>query len=616
MPDTLDSTGLTVKTLTEISDELKDDFRDIYGSDINVDQNSPDGQMINIYAQGGVDYREQLTSIYNSFDPDNAVGTTLDARVRLNNIERRGGSYTIQPIDITVSQTVSLDGLDDEENDLNGTGYTIEDTAGNQYILIDSVVLTPGTVSKNFRAKEIGQIESTINTITTQVTIILGVTSVNNSSAALSVGENEETDGELRVRRSASIGINANGYLNGLQAKLLNISGVIDAKVYENISNVTDSDGIPGHSIWAIVEGGGNTNIGTAIYESKTDGCGMKGDATPPLNCTCYALYDSDINLTYGLGVLTGTGTGSPTVSGGNLDLRGGAIKAVSYSATLNADFTQTGTVRINIIPNYSGTPASDQYLFSISNGVTLNNLIELYHNTAGNLFINIFDSSGVAIISTSNGSWSPTAGALYEVELNMDITAGATRVFINGIQVSATYVQTGTRTSTADTFIIGNSRFLGATSDFQIPDIGVFNAVQHTANYTPKNEYPDPSTNVVVPIATPANQIFEAKFTRPTAENLYIQFNLKQTIPNYSFDTDAIKAYIVANQSYGIGESAYTSTLTCIAQDGVDTNGGGGAVLALEISNNGSTWLDSLDTSTKDRQFTLDVSNISITVI
>ena len=70
MPDVLDATGLTTKTLSELLAELVAAFKVIYGPNINVDQNSPDGQSLNIYSQGGVDYRELLTSIYNSFDPD------------------------------------------------------------------------------------------------------------------------------------------------------------------------------------------------------------------------------------------------------------------------------------------------------------------------------------------------------------------------------------------------------------------------------------------------------------------------------------------------------------------------------------------------------------------
>ena len=191
MTDVLNEGGLTVKTLSEIITELEDGFRDIYGSDINVDQNSPDGQLINIMAQTMIDIRELAVAINNGFDPDQAVGVVLDQRVAINNIQRQGGTFTIQPIDITVDRTVDLDGLDDDFNLIDGEGYTVQDADGNEFILVDSTTITAGSHSLNFRAREIGQVETTIGTITEPVTYVLGVTTINNSTGAIVTGKQE-----------------------------------------------------------------------------------------------------------------------------------------------------------------------------------------------------------------------------------------------------------------------------------------------------------------------------------------------------------------------------------------------------------------------------------------
>ena len=78
MTDSFSSNGLQVSTNAELVENLTTSFQSIYGSDISVDQNSPDGQMINIFAQGQTDIRELLVQIYNSFDPDNCSGRLLD----------------------------------------------------------------------------------------------------------------------------------------------------------------------------------------------------------------------------------------------------------------------------------------------------------------------------------------------------------------------------------------------------------------------------------------------------------------------------------------------------------------------------------------------------------
>lgn len=277
MPDIIDATGLTVKTANEIKADLETGLQNIYGSDINLDQNSPDGQLVGIVTQMAVDIRELLVSVNNSFDPDRAVGTLLDERVVINNIARAGGTYTIQPVEITVDRTVTLQGLDSAFNDVNGTGYTIQDDSGNQFILIDTITLTAGMTEIDFRAKEIGLVETVVGTITNPVTIVLGVTVIDNTSAPLQIGQAQETDAQLRTRRQQSVALSSTGYLNGLLGDVLALDGVTDAKLYENYSDTIDGDGIPAHGTWLIVEGGANTDIANIYYENKSYGSNMKG---------------------------------------------------------------------------------------------------------------------------------------------------------------------------------------------------------------------------------------------------------------------------------------------------------------------------------------------------
>ena len=47
----LDANGLTIDSLEEIITALEDGYKVIYGNDINVASNTPDGQQINISAQ-------------------------------------------------------------------------------------------------------------------------------------------------------------------------------------------------------------------------------------------------------------------------------------------------------------------------------------------------------------------------------------------------------------------------------------------------------------------------------------------------------------------------------------------------------------------------------------
>lgn len=396
MPNTFDANGLQVKTLSEVTAALQADFKAIYGSDINLDQNSPDGQLIGIFAQAIVDQLELLVEINNSFNPDTAIGVILDQRCAINNIQRAGGTYTIINLDITADRTLILQGLDADFNNINGTGYTVQDNAGNQFILVDSVTILAGTTTLEFRAQKIGAVNTTINTITTQTTVILGITAVNNPNVPLSIGQNQETDAQFHIRRQQSVANATTGYLNGILGNILALPGVTSAKIYENVTNSTDGDSIPAHGMWLIVEGGANTDIANVIYERKSYGANM------------------------------------------------------------------VGAVSVDI----------------------------------------------------------PTAS--------------------------------------------------GAT--------------------------------------------FTALFDRPSSENLYIKFNIQPTIAGQTFDDAAIKTYIVANLIYTIGQSADIYQIGLVAKAAIDATSGGGIPTEVLISVDGSTWVDFLATSTKDKEWALSTARIAIT--
>lgn len=280
MTDVLDENGLQVSTSQELLDALVVAFQAIYGSDTNLDQSSPDGQLLNIFTQAGVDIRELLTQIYNSFDVDNCSGAVLDSRCAINNIFRKGATWTIVPIDITVDRSVTLQGLDDNFNDVNATAYTIQDNVGNEFLLVSSQQLAAGTHRVLFRAKDLGAVQTSINTITTPVTVVLGVTAVNNPVAPTEVGEDEESDYDLKIRRRQSVAIGSSGYLNGLLASVLQLDGVTDAALYENYTGEVDENGTPAHCMWLVVEGGAAADIADAIYRKKSYGCNMRGDIT------------------------------------------------------------------------------------------------------------------------------------------------------------------------------------------------------------------------------------------------------------------------------------------------------------------------------------------------
>lgn len=286
MPNILDGNGLQVKSRDELVGYFTEKYQEIYGDDINLESNTPDGQMMNIYIQAILDQQDLAVQVFNSFDPDNAIGVVLDQRVTINGIQRQAATYTETDISLVLSESVNLYGLDGAEpgteRDDGNEVYTIADNAGNRWQLNTTQIgAGPGNVSYEFIAVTPGAQLTVPNTITVQVTVVLGVDSVNNPTTYTNLGENEESDAALRLRRQRSVSLASQGYLKGLIAALENVTGVTSAFVYENVTDVIDADGIPGHSIWVIIAGNPiDGDIAQAIYTKRNAGCGMKGDIT------------------------------------------------------------------------------------------------------------------------------------------------------------------------------------------------------------------------------------------------------------------------------------------------------------------------------------------------
>ena len=273
----IDETGIHTQTVTEIVAELENEYKRIYGQDINIGSDTPDGQRINIEAQAKADVLDFAVQIYNSFDVDAVEDVAQDRLYKINNIYRKSSEFSYVQVNVTTSGTVNLQGLDVNEE----SAYTVSDTNGNQFLLVDSVILNEGTTLLEFRAKDSGAVEVTPNTITNMVTIVAGVSGVSNPASQYITGAAQESNADFRIRRNKSTAISGKGFYDNLLGDLLSVPLVTAAEVYENDGNIME---IPQEAstsaIWCIVEGGLNEDIGQVIYANKTIGCKQVGNTT------------------------------------------------------------------------------------------------------------------------------------------------------------------------------------------------------------------------------------------------------------------------------------------------------------------------------------------------
>lgn len=281
MPNSIDSNGLQIATLSEILSTLTagttgyPGFQTIFPG-ANLQPNSPDSNLLNLFAQVIVDVEEFLQQVYDSFDPDLAIGPTLDMRCAINGVTRRAGTYTLQNVAVTATGAVTINGLDTAPSN----PFTVADNQGNQYQLIAAYTFSgAGTQSLAFQAVNIGAVQSSLNTITNILTVTAGITTVNNPADPTTVGTAEETDAQLKMRRTNSVANGSYSYLDGLASAILSVDGVSDVKILENDTGSTDLNGVPAHSIWIIValttRAGIGDEIAAQIYARKAPGCGQ-----------------------------------------------------------------------------------------------------------------------------------------------------------------------------------------------------------------------------------------------------------------------------------------------------------------------------------------------------
>jgi len=268
----IDGLGIHIDELNDIINDVNIAYRGIYGEDINLDQDTADGQTIGLFSKLHMDIQEAIVQVYDSRDPDTAQGTALDSIMKIAGLIRNGTTKSTVQVDITtIADNITL------PND-----YTLSDEL-NQIWIIDeeTIIASQGVQSVGFKAQDWGSVEALPNTITIPVTIIIGVDSVNNSIAA-TAGRDEETDSQARIRRNRSTEKPARSSLGSILASLFNdVDNVVDAVVYENQTDIYDAvRDINGNTIWAIVEGGLNNDIAEVLAKQKTVGADYKGSTT------------------------------------------------------------------------------------------------------------------------------------------------------------------------------------------------------------------------------------------------------------------------------------------------------------------------------------------------
>jgi hypothetical protein len=144
-------------------------------------------------------------------------------------------------------------------------------------------------------------------------------------------------------------------------------------------------------------------------------------------------------------------------------------------------------TIRMQYTPHYAGNPGVQLILWTHytipTNPSTSDNYAYLSNNAAGNLVLYV-KAAGVAVINAVVvGAYVAVSGQEDEIEVDLDLTGGTSRVFVNGVQLGGDIAAAGVR-AFGRFFSLGFTNYDDAERSFR--HVAIFPTIQHTANYVP----------------------------------------------------------------------------------------------------------------------------------
>jgi uncharacterized phage protein gp47/JayE len=283
--------GFVPKSLEDVLADVVTRQRADLGPDIDTSPFSVIGQLNGIFASKCVELWETGQELYDALDPDMASGVQQDALYSLTNTLRRGAKKS------TVTATVNLSAAT-----TIAAGAAVASVQGNsvaRFVNVEPMLNAggaPADVEVLFESQEFGPVVANATTLNVIETFIAGWNSITNPDDA-ALGSFVETDAAYRIRRLNELAAPGGGTVSGIRADLSRVPDVLAVAVLENVTDVTTSDGLPPHSIEAIVRGGDAQAIGESIAVNKVGGIQTHGTEPPVMviddQGTTYPIYFS-----------------------------------------------------------------------------------------------------------------------------------------------------------------------------------------------------------------------------------------------------------------------------------------------------------------------------------
>lgn len=252
--------GFKRKRYADIRADLEIKWKELFGENSRTDERSVNGKIISLIAHVASPIWMLAERVYNNSFVHKAEGRALDGLVENKLIYRRRAEKAVGTIEIRGQPGTIIE-----------AGFWVSNNRVIYTTVEDVEIGSSGVVLAKIEAQDEGsQGNTTANTITEIVTPVFGVESVNNPDPVLG-GRDEETDVELKERYDRSFGIGGSTTIPSIEAALLALPRVRDARIFEN-TTMNEVNGIPPKSIAPFIFGGDDEEIANTIFLMKPGG--------------------------------------------------------------------------------------------------------------------------------------------------------------------------------------------------------------------------------------------------------------------------------------------------------------------------------------------------------
>jgi hypothetical protein len=270
------ASGLLVPDTADLLEEVKEEWRETYGADVILEPETSQGAIVVQDTEVRDASVRNNVAVANQINPDYAGGPFLDAIWALTDGDRRPATRS------TIAGVV-LGGQNGTLVPINSVAVVT--TSGARFLTASAVIIgevTPGLATVDMVAEDFGPIGVAIGGLNAVASGVLGWETVTNPTAAIP-GALAESDIASRRRRRLTLALQSVAMPEAIISALMDIDEVESLTFRENYTDVDATiDGIflKKHSIWVCVRGGTDAQIGNALLEAKSMGCGYNGAVT------------------------------------------------------------------------------------------------------------------------------------------------------------------------------------------------------------------------------------------------------------------------------------------------------------------------------------------------